>query len=194
MKHTDEWARGDTAQRRFAEILRGYRLCVLPTYAFEDVTPETKAPVMLAPQQDSILVTPDLLALRDGWAQWCEVKSKSVPTWYRRKAQWEHGCDRDVFDEYEVVQHKSGIDVQIVVHELSTPEQPEVDSPLRLSGLWLSIRLNDARRVGDWRTDWPGGAAQPNRRGRRGRGGWLWPRNAMRMVREAQSSSAREGR
>ncbi len=65
MKHTEEWKRGDTAQRRWGQLLAGGRngRCVLPAYAFEDVlgSGQTKAPVMLAPE--GILITPDCLSM-----------------------------------------------------------------------------------------------------------------------------------
>ena len=182
-QESDEWQRGDTAQRQWAEVLRDRGNSVLPTYAFNDVTPETKAPVMLVP--DGLRITPDVLSFRMRYgAAWHEVKAKSVPSWFRRYTRWEHGCDYSALIEYQRVQEETSIPVYIVVHETASPVDPDADSPLLPTGKWLCMPISQAISLGEHRADWPGGAAQPGRRGRNGEGGLLWPRNAMKEIPE----------
>lgn len=178
MKDSREWLQGNSAQQAWADVLRHRGNAVVPTYAFEDVAPETKAPVMLVP--NGVRVLPDLLNFRyQDRATWHEVKSKSVPTWYRIHARWEHGCDYSLSQEYSMVQDETGLDVWIVVFETASPLDDEHDSLLELSGRWFGIALNKALAYGEHRVDWPGGKSQPFRRGRKGMGGLLWPRRRM---------------
>lgn len=189
MLHTPEWAQGDTAQQRWAEKMRERGLCVLPTYAFEDVDKATKAPVMLVP--GGIRVTPDLLLLGGRIPEpvlWHEVKSKSAPTWFRNLGRWEHGFDYDLVQEYDSVQVESGCPVWIIVQELSAPIDGATESELVACDLWLCARLATCIEHGQHRVDWPGGRFDP-RRGRRGKGGLLWPRNIMRVLREKPVSA-----
>lgn len=189
MKHTDEWSRGDTAQRRWADLMVQRGHAVLPVHAFDDVVPDTKAPVMLVPE--GIRVTPDVLLLRARHgALWHEVKSKSVPTWYRIYEQWEHGCDYALALEYQAVQIETGTTVQIIVHETRTPIDPYDDAGLMDSETWLFIPLKKVFRVGEHRPDWPGGRNQPHRRGRSGMGGLLWPRHEMKIFDANQEREA----
>lgn len=174
VKKSPEWARGDTAQRQWADVLTERGSCALPTYAFEDVTKETKAPVMLIP--GGLLVTPDVLCMSGSGITWHEVKSKSCPSWNRNRTRWEHGFDHSLLREYQDVARRTGCPVWIVVYEISSPENPLADSKLVPSGLWLCMALSDVMRLGRHQHDWPGGKAQPHRRGRRGEGGWLWAR------------------
>lgn len=183
MKNSREWKQGDTAQRAWADELANRGNCVLPAYAFDDVVRETKAPVMLIPE--GLLVTPDVLCMSaENGTTWHEVKSKSVPTWRRLPPgpRWEHGFDYDLLSEYADVQKRTGHAVWIVVCEERRPENPEADSPLILSGLWLVASLSVVLDEGDHRPDWPGGSKEPHRRGRNGRGGWLWARSIMRPM------------
>ena len=183
MLHSPEWKQGDTAQQRWAEKMRARGLCVLPTYAFEDVTKETKAPVMLIP--DRVLVTPDMLTLGRKAVEpvvWHEVKSKSAPTWHRNKERWEHGFDYDLVSEYDTVQTESMCPVWIIVQELSTPSDPSTESALVAAEVWLYARLATCIEYGEHREDWPGGRFKPWSRGRKGRGGLLWPRSIMKQL------------
>lgn len=180
-KDSDEWIRGDTAQRQWADTLRDRGNAVLPAYAFDDVTPETKAPVMLVPC--GVRITPDVLSFRPRqFPVWHEVKAKSVPSFYRKYGRWEHGCDYSASQEYQLVQTETNIPIFIVVHETATPVDPDCHSPLEPSGIWLAISLNAALKYGEHRCDWPGGKDQPWRRGRKGMGGLLWPRGRMRLI------------
>lgn len=188
MKRTKEWAIGDTAQRKYAELCAGMGWTVAPMYAFEECVTETKAPVMLVPgvaNQAGLIVAPDLLLMRaDKSPAWVDVKAKSVPSWRRVSPgpRWEHGCDLSIAEEYRAVQDRTGIECHIVVHEIRSPISDTSDSALVESGVWLAIGIADAFNVGQVRSDWPGGALHPQRRGRRGRGGLLWARSDMRRV------------
>lgn len=187
MKDSREWAIGDTAQREYAELCAGIGWTVAPMYAFEEVVAETKAPVMLVPggRRAGLIVAPDLLLMRsDKSPTWVDVKAKSVPTWRRCHPgpRWEHGCDLDIAEEYRAVQDRTGIECYIVVHEVTSPVSDSSQSALVESGIWLSIAIDSAFDVGQVRADWPGGSLAPARRGRRGRGGLLWARSAMRRV------------
>lgn len=180
MKHSREWRQGDTAQQAWAEELRKRGKCALPTYAFEDVAPETKAPVMLVPA--GVLVTPDVLCMSaKSGTSWHEVKSKTVPTWRRLPPgpRWEHGFDYSLVREYQEVQDLSGAPVYVVVQETKTPADLSRESVLVDSGIWLFATLDTILKHGSRRPDWPKRNGNPNDRGRRGEGGWLWARSIM---------------
>lgn len=180
MKHSREWKQGDTAQQAWAEELRKRGKCALPTYAFEDVAPETKAPVMLVPA--GVLVTPDVLCMSaTSGTSWHEVKSKTVPTWRRLPPgpRWEHGFDYSLLREYQRVQELSGAPVYIVIQETRTPVDPRNESRLVASGIWLYATLDCVLEHGSRRPDWPKRKGNTEDRGRNGEGGWLWPRSLM---------------
>jgi hypothetical protein len=180
---TREWKMGDGAQKRWAEAQARRGRIVLPVYGFEDNVPETKAPMLIA--NDGLLVAPDLLLMGGSkGVQWNEVKAKAAPTWRRLAPgpRWEHGCDYSLLIGYEEVQERSAAQVFIVLNETMTPMDLQRESQLVTADIWLYIPLDDAKDFGQHRPDWPGGKQQPKRRGRRGMGGWLWPRDAMKLI------------
>jgi hypothetical protein len=181
-EETPEYQFGDTAQRKWGEHLRELGRSVMPAYAFKEMTAETKSPVLLIPQ--GLLVTPDLLSFSiDKGPSWHEVKAKSVPTWHRNSGRWEHGFDFSLLSEYERVRDITHLPIFIVVNERAGPMNPLLDSELLPADNWLWLSLGAIKALGEHRPDWPGGKSQPNRRGRHGKGGWLWPRIGMSIAR-----------
>ena len=187
---TREWKIGDSAQQRWARIVANGGSVVLPTYGMDEVDAATKAPVLFT--CDGLLVAPDLLVMSHGQSKWNEVKAKSQPTWRRFSPgpRWEHGCDYSLRLEYERVRDKSGSEVFIVVNEIVSPVDPNADSELMQSDEWLVISLSKAIETGDRRSDWPGGKKNPQRRGRKGMGGWFWARSAMDRVERIECEMA----
>ena len=177
---TAEWIKGDGAQREWATYVANQGLVVLPTYNMGDDLAENKAPVLLT--ADGVLTAPDLLVTgAQASTRWHEVKAKSRPSWRRFHPgpRWEHGCDWCLAMEYKEVQTKTGFSVFIVVHEDRSPQDTGTESPLSGPESWLTIPLSKALDVGEHRKDWPGGKANPNRRGKRQMGGLLWDRSQM---------------
>lgn len=168
---------GDSAQKEWALHVASKGNVVLPSYGLQDVAKETKAPVLF--YLGGNLVAPDMLIMSiEKGARWNEVKSKAEPSFYRIRQRWEHGCDYSLFEEYSRVEKSSGAGVFIIVSESKSPENEHKYSRLLPSNSWLSISLATARICGERRPNWPGGE-RDNRRGRRGMGGFLWPRSVM---------------
>src|SRR3990167_4799343 len=164
-KRSPEWALGDTAQRRWADNLATRGNAVLPAYQFEECVAETKAPVMVIPSLGGarFVITPDVLSLRPGaMPVWHDVKAKSVPTWYRKLARWEHGFDFSLLEEYQEAERVSGCRAWIIVNETASPLDCCSDSPCAPSYAWLGISLCDVERLGTRRRDWPGGRDDPS--------------------------------
>lgn len=180
LRDTAEFAFGDRTQRAWADELARAGRSVLPTHAFDEVVPETRAPMMVSPR--GLLVTPDVLTFNPkGQIAWHEVKGKTEPTWrkFRPGPRWEHGFDYSLLAEYRDVQSTTGTRVFIVVGESRSPISEDSDE-LGPPGPWLYVSLNDVQEHGEYRETWPGGASEPWRRGRDGKGGLLWARRIMR--------------
>ena len=165
---------GDSAQKAWARVLAKRGNPSLPIYAMSDESAGTKAPILFT--QEGLLVTPDVLCLGERQS-WHEVKAKAVPAWFRIRGRWEHGFDYDLVGEYRRVQDVTSIEVWIVVYEESSPADATRDGALEKSGVFLVLSLNDALAAGEHRPHWPGGRGT-GRYGRRGKGGWLVPRDA----------------
>lgn len=189
-RQTREWIMGDTVQKDYArKIAAAGGYVVLPTYGMDDVSSATKAPVLFV--ADGLLIAPDILLCSTKKNMWQDVKAKSVPSWYRKKQRWEHGFDYSCAEEYMAVQVASGIGVGIVIHEASSPLDPDCESPLSGPPQFRFITLDDAMLMGDHRLDWPGGKSNPRRRGRRGKGGLLWDRGSMQVIRFRTTEATR---
>lgn len=166
-RDTDAYRRGDTAQREWAAFcLTHGGGVVIPLYDSTEITPEDKAPMVMMLGED--VIAPDCLYINSqtGKLCWHEVKAKTAPTFRINPPgpRWEHGIDLDAALQYQLLERESKISVLIIVQD-----------PVG----WLSITLENVFRTGDERKDWPGGSSEPLRRGRRGKGGLLWPRSAM---------------
>lgn len=181
-----EWLMGDESQQRYARMKAERGVCSIPVYGMDNVDSRTKAPVMFV-TGERIMVVPDLLLMKDGRCQWHEVKAKSRPTWRRLNPgpRWEHGCDYSLATEYRDIQDESGGIVFIVVHETMSPVDDFSESKLIQSDLWLVISISEAFRHGDHRQRWPNPSIGDF--GRRGKGGLLWPRSAMKQAFEESS-------
>jgi hypothetical protein len=88
---------------------------VLPVYDYSGLG-DGKAPKL---QGDGVsLVTPDLLAARDGSTKWFEVKHKTRADWTRITGRLETGIDLRLWNHYVRVRASTGCEVWIVfVHE-----------------------------------------------------------------------------
>lgn len=177
--NSQSWNQGDNSQKLYAHRKASGGAVVLPTYGMFGDGDQNKAPVLYA--SSGRLIVPDTAIVRSGVLQWHEVKSKSQPSWRRNGGRWEHGCDYFHAVEYRKVQSESGAKVFVVVHEIKSPSDPDNDSLLVDSDNWLLISLDAAFSSGSHRKDWPGGK-NSSRRGSRGMGGLLWPRNSMSQV------------
>lgn len=174
---TREYKMGRAAEEAWCRFLASVGHAAVPIYGATGVDSSTKAPVMFV--RDGLIVCPDVLCLkRDGKSLWHEVKSKHEPGWYRKRGRWEHGIDKSLFDEYRNVQASTGTPVWLIVHEETSPTDPNAASPLLGGSVWLGIPIDVSLLVGEHRPTWPGGK-HSSRRGRRNKGGWLWPRGAM---------------
>jgi len=178
-----EYQMGQQSEEIFARKMQARGWAVIPTCDLSCVVKETKAPILYAPME-GLLVTPDAMVFRDGAVCWTEIKGKSEPTWrvYPPGPRWEHGIDHELLAEYEDVQRVTRLTVYVIVHELKSPLDPRRQSALIPSDLWLRLSMNKILSIGEHRPKWPGGVASPNRRGRGGRGGWLWARSAMTAI------------
>ena len=178
-----EYRFGDVAQCAWARRVVAGGGSVLPIYGMKDVAAETKAPVLFSPA--GLKVVPDVLVMRAGTIRWNEVKAKAVPSWRYTHQRWEHGIDYALLTEYAEVEQYTGVPVYLVVFEQRSPADLSTDSVLSGPSLWRWLSLREVRRVGERRHEWPGGKKNPNRRGKRGQGGWLWPVSAMHVMAEA---------
>jgi len=174
---TREWKIGDSAQKKWARMMAKRGHVVLPTYGMVEQDAKCKAPLIFV--DTTALVAPDML-LMARMVQWHEVKAKAVATWrrYPPGPRWEHGIDFSLLEEYQTVAKKSESPVILVIHEEKSPLDDNEESPIDGPPKWLFISLADVFTYGDHRKDWPGGKFKADR-GRRGKGGWLWPRNKM---------------
>ncbi len=187
-EETPEYRFGDEAQREWMKILSSRGRSVLPVYDMTCQEGSEKAPRLFCVAGE--IVAPDMLVLSPGKKLWCDVKAKSVPTWRRCRPgpRWEHGCDWYHANDYRIVQEKTGIEAWICVREIMRPIDARFgpsngESPfdyLEDERSWRLVSVDVAFGRGEHRTDWPGGAAQPLRRGARGQGGLLWDRELMR--------------
>ena len=189
----NEWDFGDGAQRKWHEILVGRGHITIPVYEMGGLTiahsptglfisysdrQMTGAP-MLRLNDTEAIPAPDMLVYTSSVLMWHDVKAKSKPTWRRNGSRWEHGCDLACAEDYRKAQQFTGAPAYIVVQETSIPTDAGAESDLEDGNGWLFIRVDDAFVHGDIRTDWPGGKHSPRRRGKRGKGGLLWPRESM---------------
>ena len=176
-----EAQRGAAAETAAAALIQRRGGVVLPVYS-SVANGDDKAPLVLLPD-GTAAVGPDILCWLNHRGYWIDVKGKTVPTWRRNDPgpRWEHGIDLANFCDYERVGAETGVPVWLLVHEDRSPLDALAESAFVPPGGWLAIALAEARRLGEHRKDWPGGAQAPARRGRRQEGGWLWARKDMRV-------------
>ncbi len=73
---------------------------------------------------------------------WLEVKAKTNPNLYRLFKRYEHGIDKDKYDQYLDVQFKTGMPVYVVICDLS-------DGSIRMSDL-NTLKTSGKPRIGTW--------------------------------------------
>jgi len=149
------------------------------------------APIIHLPS--GLEVSPDLeVQPRDGLLPFFEdVKAKAVPDVRRNPPgpRWEHGIDYSIAEAYRRAHVETLRPTIVVIQESREPVDPrDVTKGLRPAriGQWLTLSIDDAFLVGEHRPDWPGGKANPANRGRNGKGGLLWAREAMSIEYDAR--------
>ena len=167
--------KGSAAEKEWAILQQSHGKWVVPTWGMTraERSDRDNAPMLFGPLNDNI-VSPDMMVFGGHVVEWHEVKSKSVPSWYRILGQWEHGIDWVNACHYRRIEEVTKMPVLVVVREDVRPEDELADSKLVLETSWRTISLNDVFRLGQRRPKWPGLG-----------GGQLWPRNAMTEVRYA---------
>lgn len=178
-KDSQEARMGALAESDAARLLQRRGVTVLPAFSLLDNTDDSKAPLIYSSGTGK-LVSPDLLCFNAGRTTWIDVKGKAIPGWKITHARWEHGIDYANFLEYEHVATETRFPCWLLLREQRSPSDPDCWSELVPSSQWLTISVVDARHIGEHRPTWPGGVDDPQRRGRKRMGGWLWPRSAMR--------------
>lgn len=142
-----------------------------------------RAPVLQRPDGTN-LTLPDFLCFQDGLAFCVDSKGKDKPSWRRKptsraRPRWEHGIDLAHAKDYREFARLTDLTVWIAVYETETPIDPENESPLKPSGVWLYLPLYRVFAEGEERPTWPGGDFDESNRGARGEGGILWARSIM---------------
>lgn len=109
---------GQLGESHIAKWLQGRGHAVFPAYQLEHQT--GKGPQLFC--ADRNLVLPDLLAFRDGKAQWFEAKHKTCFTWHRLTRRWVTGIDLKHYREYQEVADRTGLPVWLMFyHPRSEP-------------------------------------------------------------------------
>lgn len=63
-------------------------------------------------------VLPDIDTFRNGERRWVEVKTKTKPTYNRKRKRDEHGINLRHWNDYRIVQKETGVPVFIFVYEV----------------------------------------------------------------------------
>lgn len=113
---------GRLGESAIAQWLRRRGWHVLPAYEIEIASGKGPRLFMAEGSPAKELITPDLLALRDGVFLWCEAKHKSVFSWYNKDKCWNTGVDKRHFDDYVEVQRITSVPVWLLfLHRESVP-------------------------------------------------------------------------
>ena len=113
---------GQLGESHISKWLQGRGHAVFPAYQIEQQT--GKGPQLFAADGD--LVLPDLLAFREGKAQWFEAKHKTCFTWHRISARWTTGIDLRHYHEYQQVAEKTQLPVWLMFYH-PKPEPSDAD-------------------------------------------------------------------
>lgn len=111
---TPQYKQGAIGQRLVSLLLQGRGYYVIPSYDYTG-TDGDKAPRMQA-YRDSYVV-PDLDVARGGQRAWIEVKTKTIPVFFRATQQERHGIEQRLWRDYEAVQRETGDPVFLFVIE-----------------------------------------------------------------------------
>lgn len=107
-----------------ARWLNARRWNVLPAYQVE--VDNGKGPRFYTATAGA-LVTPDMLAIRDGQVWWVEAKTKSAFTWHRLTETWQTGIDRRHWLEYLKVREITPFPIWLLF--LHRPDKAAKDTP-----------------------------------------------------------------
>jgi len=195
ISHDPKYGVGQKAEMAFQMMLQSRGWHVMPASTYTNNTgAEIGAPVIFISGQ--IKRCPDLYGFhKDKPNTWFEVKEKKEPTYYRKRHQYEHGTDAPNIRDYQDVQEGTSSQVLIVVPEKNSPIDPNVVLDMRLDPIgfhrkarenlkpnhdyfWLYISLDDALKIGEFRTGNRQMMKSFNREGE----GLYWPRDAMRVI------------
>lgn len=103
---------GQIGESHISKWLQGRGHSVFPAYEKEINT--GKGPQLFS--SDGNRVLPDLLAFKDGKAQWFEVKHKTCFTWHRLTGRWVTGIDLRHYLEYQEVAEKTRLPVWLMFY------------------------------------------------------------------------------
>lgn len=114
---------GRGGEQTFSTWLQSRGWLIFPAY--EKATGDFKGPQLFSADGDLIL--PDMLALKDGKAIWCEVKRKSCFSWNRNKQRWVTGIDLHHYEQYKMVAIRTRIPVWLIFyHPEATPSDNDL--------------------------------------------------------------------
>lgn len=100
---------GQVAETLIAKWIISKGGIILPIY---DIEYETGKGPRVFEKNGLQYAAPDLLVWKsDKKAVWCEIKHKTVFSWYRRLQQWETGIDLNHWKAYQKVAQKTGMPV-----------------------------------------------------------------------------------
>lgn len=168
-EETDQYKMGHAAEEEWANIREQNGASVIRTYQCRNNVKKIPAPCFKT--KSGILVMPDMLTFSSSeGAAWEEVKAKTCSSLKRTSGLYEHGFDMAHFEAYSEVQEITGVPVKIIIQEVS----PEA--------VWLMASLETIAKFGEHRPTWPGGMGNFNRRGKNGRGGWLFPKTCLTRI------------
>jgi hypothetical protein len=91
---------GQVGESLIARFLRSRKWIVNPCY--EKKIDNGKGPRLFLPfgANESMLITPDIQAMRDRQVRWFDVKHKSTGTYFRKNSRWQTGIDRRHYLDY----------------------------------------------------------------------------------------------
>ena len=164
---------GQLGESHISKWLQGRGHAVFPAYQIEHQT--GKGPQLFTADGD--LVLPDLLAFRNGTAQWFEAKHKTCFTWHRITGRWVTGIDLRHYREYQEVAERTSLPVWLMFyHPKSKPSENDLSfgcpdtCPTGLFGNEISILVT----------------CENHRSDRYGRSGMVyWAHGSLRKVAEA---------
>lgn len=116
---------GQLAESAIARWLRRRGWHVLPAY--EKEIDNGKGPRLFMAEGTGVseLITPDLLALKDGRFHWVEAKHKSTFTWYGIGGYWTTGIDLRHWRDYQRVQTETGVPVYLFFLHRESRTRPD---------------------------------------------------------------------
>lgn len=104
--------KGQVGESQIAQWMRSRGWHILPAY--EKEIDNGKGPRLFTAYGVDQLVSPDLLAMRNGEFRWIEAKHKDHFSWYGKDRTWQTGIDKRHFDDYVKVAKRTGLNVWVL--------------------------------------------------------------------------------